>query len=111
MAIRAARIGNKKASEKVWMSMKKCIQQERAQLEDTVLLKLSETEISSVVTAAGGRYVGIVKELPGKMDPVVLFISLRTRTTLSISISRLTVEAVRDHLAQSDATFAEAGAK
>jgi hypothetical protein len=45
------------------------------------------------------------------MESVVLFSSPRTRTTLSIPISRLTVEAVREHLAKSDATFAQAGAK
>jgi hypothetical protein len=55
--------------------------------------------------------VGVLKEIPNKMESVVLFSSPRTRTTLSIPISRLTVEAVREHLAESDATFAKAGAK
>jgi hypothetical protein len=37
------------------------------------------------------------------MESVILFISLRTRTTLGIPISRLTVEAVREHLAEAGA--------
>ncbi len=91
--------------------MEKSIQREKAQLEDAAVLKLSETEISSIVAAGGGKYVGVWRQIPDKMEPVVLFISPRTRTTLAISISRLTVEAVREDLARSDAAFAEASAK
>ena len=74
-------------------------------------LDLGEIEFASIVAAGGGRYVGVLKEIPNKMESVVLFSSPRTRTTLGIPISRLTVEAVREHLAESDATFAGAGAK
>jgi hypothetical protein len=74
-------------------------------------LDQNETELSSIVAAGGGRYVGVLKEIPDKMESIVLFISPRTRTTLGVPISRLTVEAVREHLAESDAAFARADAK
>ena len=74
-------------------------------------LDLGETDFSSIVAAGGGKYVGVLKEIPNKMEPIVLFNSPRTRTTLGIRISSLTAEAVREHLAESDAAFAEAGAK
>lgn len=70
-----------------------------------------EMEFASIVAAGGGRYVGVWKEFPNKMESVVLFSSPRTKTTLGIPISRLTAEAVREHLAESDATFARVGAK
>jgi hypothetical protein len=53
---------------------------------------LSGTEMSSIVETGGGRYIGFLKEVPGKMEPIVLFISPQTRTTLGIPISPLTVE-------------------
>ena len=68
------------------------------------------TDFSSIVAAGGGKYVGILKEIPN-MEPIVLFNSPRTRTTLGIRISSLTAEAVREHLAESDAAFAKASAK
>jgi hypothetical protein len=74
-------------------------------------LDLGETELSSIVAAGGGQYVDVLKEIPDKMESVVLFVSPRTRTTLGLPISRLTVEAVREHLTESDAEFAEAGAR
>jgi hypothetical protein len=74
-------------------------------------LLLSEAELSSIVEAGGGRYVGVQNELHGELEPLVLFISPRTRTTLGIPISRLTVRAVREQLAESDAAFNEAGSK
>jgi hypothetical protein len=55
--------------------------------------------------------VGILKEMPGKMESVVLFISLETKTTLGVSISRLTAEAVRKQLTESNAAFKRAGSK
>ena len=70
---------------------------------------LSEAETSLIVEAGGGRYVGVLKEIPERMESIVLFISPQTKTTLGIPISRLTVEAVREQLAESDAAFAEAG--
>lgn len=91
--------------------MDRRIQRGEGEREAAVVLKLSETEISSVVAAGGARYVGVLKGIPGNMESVVLFSSPGTGTTLSLPISRLTVEAVREHLAQSDAAFAGAGAK
>jgi hypothetical protein len=71
-------------------------------------LSFSEDTISSIVEAGGGRYVGVQNEIHGEMESVVLFTSPRTRTTLGIPISRLTVRAVREQLAESDAAFNEA---
>jgi len=72
-------------------------------------LHLNEAEMSSIVEAGGGKYVGVLKEIPGRMESIVLFVSPQTRSTLGIPTSRLTVEAVREQLAESDAAFAEAG--
>jgi hypothetical protein len=91
--------------------MDKRIQRRETEIQEAVVLNLSETDISSVVAAGGGRYVGVLKEIPGKMEPVILFTSPRTRTTLGLPTSRLTVEAVREHLAESDAAFSGARAK
>jgi hypothetical protein len=73
--------------------------------------RLSQAEISSIVEAGGGRYVGVLSEIPEKMESIILFTSPQTRTTLGIPMSRLTVDAVREQLAESDAAFAEAGSK
>ena len=73
--------------------------------------RLSQAEISSIVEAGGGRYVGVLSEIPEKMESIILFISPQTRTTLGIPMSCLTVDAVREQLAESDAAFAEAGSK
>lgn len=91
--------------------MKDSIQRQDEEINTGPALVLGETEISSIVAAGGGRYVGVLKLIPDKMESVVLFCSPRTRTTLGLPISRLTVEAVREHLAESDAAFAGAGAK
>ena len=80
-------------------------------MDNTPALDLGETEFSSIVAAGGGKYVGVLKEIPNKMESIVLFNSPRTRTTLGIRISSLTAETVREHLAESDAAFAEAEAK
>lgn len=72
--------------------------------------RLSDAEISSIVEAGGGRYVGVLSAI-SKMESIILFISPQTRTTLGIPMSRLTVDAVREQLAESDAAFAEAGSK
>ena len=74
-------------------------------------MRLSEAEMSSIVEAGGGKYVGVLGEIPEKMESIILFISPQTRTTLGIPVSRLTVEAVREQLAESDAAFTEAGSK
>ncbi len=74
-------------------------------------MDLDELEFACILEAGGGRYVGILTEIPKKMESLILFNSPRTRTTPGIPISRLTVEAVREHLAESDATFARAGTK
>jgi hypothetical protein len=68
-------------------------------------LCLSETEVSSIVEAGGGKYVGILREIREKMEPVVLFISPETKTTLGVPLSRLTVEAVRKQIIESNAAF------
>jgi len=73
--------------------------------------RLSEAEISSIVEAGGGTYVGVLSEIPEKMESIILFKSPQTRTTLGIPMSRLTVDAVCEQLAESDAAFAEAGSK
>jgi len=91
--------------------MKDAIQRRDEGIDNGPTLDLGETELSSIVAAGGGRYVGVLKEIPDKMESVVLFVSPRTRTTLGVPISRLTVEAVREHLTESDAAFAEAGAR
>jgi hypothetical protein len=78
---------------------------------NTVTMRLSEAAISSIVNAGGGRYVGVLNAIPDKTESIILFVSPQTRTTLGIPISRLTAEAVRDQLAESDAAFAEAGSK
>ncbi len=67
----------------------------------------SEAEISLIVEAGGGKYVGVLMAIPYKMESIVLFMSPQTRTTLGIAISKLTTEAVREELAESNATFAE----
>jgi hypothetical protein len=74
-------------------------------------MRLSEAEMSSIVEAGGGKYVGVLSEIPEKMESIILFISPQTRTTLGIPVSRLSVEAVREQLAESDAAFTEAGSK
>jgi hypothetical protein len=74
-------------------------------------MRLSEAEMSSIVEAGGGKYVGVLSEIPEKMESIILFISPQTRTTLGIPVSRLSVEAVREQLAESDAAFTEAGLK
>src|ERR1700693_3871361 len=66
---------------------------------------LSEVEMCWIVAAGGGRYVGVMNEIPGKMESLVLFVSPQTRTTLALPSSRLTVAAVREQLAESDAAF------
>jgi hypothetical protein len=73
-------------------------------------LSLNEAEMFSIVEAGGGKYVGVLKEIPGRIELIVLFISPQTRSTLGIPMSRLTVAAVRDQLAESNAAFAEASA-
>jgi hypothetical protein len=66
---------------------------------------LNEADISSIVEAGGGRYIGVLKKVPQKSEAIVLFISPKTKSTLAIPISQLTVEAVRKQLAESNAAF------
>ena len=91
--------------------MKDSKQRSDQDVDTAPALELSETEFPSIVAAGRGKYVGVLKEIPNKMELIVLFNSPRTRTTLGIPISSLSVEAVREHLAESDAAFAEAGPK
>jgi hypothetical protein len=68
---------------------------------------LNEAEISLIVEAGGGRYIGVLKEADEKMEVIVLFISRQTKSTLAIPISRLTAEAVRRRVAESNAAFSK----
>ena len=68
---------------------------------------VNEAEISSIVEAGGGRFIGVLKKVPEKSEAIVLFISPKTKSTLAIPISQLTVEAVREQLAESNAAFSE----
>jgi hypothetical protein len=52
-----------------------------------------------VVTLGGGDYV------PGMLGDLVLFNSPATGSTLAIKESELTAEAVREHIAKSNAAF------
>ena len=88
--------------------MEQLIHRERG---SAVATRLSETEMSSIVEAGGGKFVGVLNEIPDKMESIILFISPQTRTALGIPMSRLTVDAVRERLAESDAAFAGAGSK
>ncbi len=102
---------NKHESDAVWKSMKDSEQRSHQNIDTAPAFGFGETEFSSIVAAGGGTYVGVLKGIPHKMESIVLFNSPRTRTTLGLPISRLTVEAVREHLAESDAAFAEASTK
>jgi hypothetical protein len=66
---------------------------------------LNEAEIFAIVEAGGGKYVGVLKEIPEKTEMIVLFISRATKSTLGVPISRLTVEVIHEQLAASDAAF------
>ena len=66
---------------------------------------LTEAEISAIVEAGGGKYIGVLKKIPEKTEMIVLFISRETKSTLGLPISRLTVEVVREQLAESNAAF------
>ena len=79
--------------------------------KNTVTMRLSEDEMSSIVEAGGGKYVGILMAIPDKIESIILFISPTTRTTLGVPISRLTIEAVREQLAESEAAFTEKTSK
>jgi hypothetical protein len=72
---------------------------------------LSVAEVRSIVEAGGGRYVGVMNEIRGIVESVVLFTSPRTRSTLALPSSQLTVAAVREQLAQSDAAFNQTRSK
>ena len=72
---------------------------------------LSEAEMRWIVEAGGGRYVGVMHKILGKVESIVLFTSAQTRSTLGLPSSRLTVEAVRERLAESDAAFNQAGSE
>jgi hypothetical protein len=76
-----------------------------------VTLPPSEAEMSLIIEAGGGKYVGVLMAIPDKMESIILFMSPQTRTTLGVPISRLTVEAVREQLAESNAAFADSSSK
>ncbi|MGB8541506.1 MAG: hypothetical protein WCD49_07700 [Candidatus Acidiferrales bacterium] len=91
--------------------MKDSKQRSDQDIDTPPALDLGETDFSSIVAVGGGKYAGVLKEIPNKMEPIILFNSPQTRTTLGIRISCLTSEAVREHLAESDAAFAKTGTK
>ena len=91
--------------------MKHSIQRRDKVIDTEPALDFAETEFSSIVAAGGGRYVGVLKEFPNKIEPGILFNSPRTRTALDIPNSRLPVETVCEQLAECDAALAGAGAK
>jgi len=117
MAVPFARINRKQTSwnkhktDAVLKIMNDSIQRPDQAMIAGPIPDLGEPAFSSIVAAGGGSYVGVLKEIPNKMESLVLFNSPRTRTTLAIPISHLTAEAVREHLAESDAAFAGADAK
>jgi hypothetical protein len=100
--------GNKSTTKAISNSMSRSSTNER---EGLVTLPPSEAEISTIVEAGGGKYVGVLMAIPNKMESIILFISPQTRTTLGVPISRLTVEAVREQLAESNAAFAGLSSK
>jgi hypothetical protein len=53
----------------------------------------------------------VKNEIPGKMESIVLFTSPQTRSTLGLPSSLLTVAAVRELLAKSDAAFNQVGSE
>jgi hypothetical protein len=69
---------------------------------------LTQQEIALIVTAGGGRYVGLLQNTPGRMETVILFASPQTETTLGLCMSRFNVAAVRERIAKSDELFAKA---
>jgi hypothetical protein len=69
---------------------------------------LTEEEIALIVSAGGGRYVGLLQNIPGRMETVILFASPQTETTLGLRMSRFNVEAVLERIAESDELFAKA---
>jgi hypothetical protein len=94
--------GNKSATKAISNSMRSSSTNEWG---SAVTLPPSEAEISLIVEAGGGKYVGVLMAIPNKMESIILFMSPQTRTTLGIPISRLTVQAVREQLAESNAAF------
>lgn len=42
---------------------------------DTTHLSLNEAERSSIVEAGGGKYIVVLKGIPGRMESIVLFVS------------------------------------
>jgi hypothetical protein len=104
-------LSNKHETDAVLKSMNDSIQRREQATVTRPTPDLGESAFSSIVAAGGGSYVGVLKEIPDKMESLVLFNSPRARTTLAIPISHLTAEAVREHLAESDAAFAGGDAK
>jgi hypothetical protein len=91
--------------------MAKRTQNGRTCAKRALALKLSKLAISSIVAAGGGIYVGFWRGIRNHAEPVVFFISPRTRSTLALPISCLTAEAVRHSIAESDAAFASEDGK
>jgi hypothetical protein len=58
-----------------------------------------------LVEIAGGQFAGIFPGIQGRSEPLVLFNSPRTKTTLGILLPELSAELVRLKLVASDAAF------
>ena len=102
--------GNKRLRPRVHINMRMPAERESQRVYSAGSQELREAEIVALVAAAGASYVGMMDEIPGKTEAIVLFSSRRTKSTLAISISHLTIEAVRAHLAESDEAFGSAAA-
>lgn len=74
-------------------------------------MNITEQEIALIVAAGGGRYVGLLQNIPGRLEIVVLFVSPQTKTTLGLRMSRFSIAAVRERIAKSDELFAKAAAR
>ena len=68
---------------------------------------LSSVEICAkvMVELAGGIFLGLLPAIPRRSEPLILFKSPQTKTTLGILLSELNAELVRKILAASDAAF------
>lgn len=61
--------------------------------------------ISEIVRRSGGIYVGIEDLLPGQREPLVLFTSPQTYSTLALPLSQVTLENVAAKIEASNRVF------
>jgi hypothetical protein len=65
----------------------------------------SEQSASESVSLGGGVYLGVSDWLPDELEPLIWFSSRQTNSTLCLPISRLSADAVRQHVAESNCKF------